>query len=389
MKKIFDNQRNRLIAGGAALAIGAGLGGAWISGGLDTAPPEAGAAGEEEEHHGDEMIPMTPERLAASGIRVEQVQPGLLATDVIAQATVTAPPEGLALISAPAGGRVSRILKRLGDPVGRGETVVLLESREASAIAAERNAAAAAVQAARANAEREQRLFDAKISARQELEAAIAEREMAEAELGRASAAMSAAGVTGDGRYLAVRSPIGGRITSSDTQLGAYVGAGAELFDVADARSVQIEASVPGAEANRIRQGDRAFIEIPNGQTLEAIVRSVTPALDRESRAATVVLEPRGATAGLIQGRSLRVRIVPRGNQAERLILPEEAVQQIDGRDMVFAAVDGGFRPVPVTVGARGDGKIEIVGGIEPGQSVATEGAFVLKSQLGASEAEH
>ena len=389
MNRVFENQRNRLIAGSAALVLIAGFGGAWISGGLAPTSSDTGMAEEEGEHHGNELIPMTPERLEASGVRVEKVQSGLLATDVIAQATVAAPPEGRALISAPGDGRVARILKRLGDPVGRGETVVLLESREASAIAAERNAAAAAAQAARANAAREQRLFDAKISSRQELEAAIAAQKMAEAELGRASAAMRAAGVTGDGRYLAVRSPISGRITATDTQLGAYVEAGAELFDVADPRSVQIEASVPGGDADRIRPGDLAFIEVSRGETLEARVRSVTPSLDRESRTATVVLQPSGATAGLIQGRSLRVRIVPHGNQPERLILPEEAVQQIDGRDMVFVEVDGGFRPIPVTIGVRSDGRIEIVEGLEPGQSVATEGAFVLKSQLGASEAEH
>ena len=69
----------------------------------------------------------------------------------------------------------------------------------------------------------EQRLFDAKITARQDLEAAVAAKRTAEAELQRAEAAVSAAGVTGGGRYLAVRSPIGGRITEVEDDRVARV----------------------------------------------------------------------------------------------------------------------------------------------------------------------
>ena len=236
---------------------------------------------------------------------------------------------------------------------------------------------------------RERRLFDAGITARQDLEAAEAARAEAEAELGRAQAAVQAAGVTGNGRYLAVTSPIAGRITEVDTQLGAYVAAGAELFNVADPRRIQIEASVPSGDAQRIRQGDRAIVELPDGGTVEAVVRSATPALDRESRTATVVLQPAGVPAGLAQGQALRVRIVPRGGAARGIVVPEEAVQQVEGRDVVFVQAEGGFQAVPVSVGQRGGGRAEILEGLRPGLVVVTRGAFVLKSQLGASEAEH
>ena len=57
--------------------------------------------------------------------------------------------------------------------------------------------------------------------------------------------------MTGGGRYLAVRSPISGRITEVDTQLGAYVMAGAELFNVSDPRRIQIDAGACKALQNR------------------------------------------------------------------------------------------------------------------------------------------
>ncbi|WP_118856125.1 efflux RND transporter periplasmic adaptor subunit [Sphingomonas mesophila] len=394
LKIINLTDRTRLLAGIAATALVAGVGGVLIGRSMsDPAPTvetSAEPADETDEEHGPEgFVPLAPERLSASGIALERVEPGSLQSEVIAQATVAAPPEGQALLTARADGAVVRINKRLGDSVGAGETVALLESREAAAFVAERNAAAARAQAARAAAAREQRLFDAKITARQDLEAVVAARRTAEAELQRAEAAVSAAGVTGGGRYLAVRSPIGGRITEVDTQLGAYVSAGAELFKVADPRRLQIDASVPVSDAQRIQPGDRAQVELPTGGVVEARVRSVTPALDAESRTATVVLQLSGAPGGLTQGQGVRVRIVPRGSQQRGIILPEEAVQQIEGRDMVFVTVKGGVQAVPVTLGTRSGGRVEIVDGLEAGQMVVTRNAFALKSQLGAEADDH
>lgn len=385
------DDRSKLLAGGAALALLATLGGVLIGRSMAPEPvaakEEAPAAAEERGREG--FVPMGAAQIAAASISVETVNPGSILTEVIAQATVTAPPQGQALVTARADGAIVRINKRLGDPVGAGETIALLESRDAAAFVAERNAAAARAQAARAAAAREQRLFNARVTARQDLEAAIAARRTAEADLQRSEAAVRTAGVVGDGRYLAVRSPIGGRITEVDTQLGAYVAAGAELFNVSNPNSIQIDAAVPAPEAQRLQPGDPAQVELPLGGIIEAAVRSITPSADPQSRAITVVLQVTGAPGGLRQGQAVRVRITPRTSRTSGIIIPEESVQQVEGRDIVFVQVKGGFQTVPVTIGQRSAGRVEILSGLRPGQNVVTRGAFVLKSQLGASEAEH
>ena len=382
-------RRNFLLGAVGAVALAGG--GIMIGRYMSDAPPAAAPApAEEQAEAGREgFLPMSLARLQASGIRMTRIEAGSLSAEIIAQATVAAPPEGRALLTARADGTVVRINKRLGDVVAAGETVALMESRDAAGFVAQRNAARARAVAARAAAARERRLFNARITARQDLEAADAVRGEAEAELQRAESAVRSAGVTGNGRYLAVTSPISGRITEVDTQLGAYVSAGAELFNVADPRRIQVEAAVPAPDAQRIRPGDRAVIELLDGGTVDAVVRSSTPSLNLESRAATVVLQPIGIPAGLAQGQAVRARIMPRTNAPQVIVLPEEAVQQIGGRDMVFVQVEGGFQAVPVTVGQRSGGRIEILEGLRPGLNVVTQGAFVLKSQLGASEAEH
>lgn len=394
--------RRYLFGGAAALALVAAAGGILI--GRASAPNEQSASmsassepakaeaeeGEEEGHGREGFIEISPEAAKANGVVTETVAAGALASEILAQATVTAPPQGRSSLTARADGAVTSISKRLGDPVNAGETVALLESRDAAAIVAERAAAQARATATSTALNRERRLFNAKITARQDLEGAQAEAAQAQAELRRTQAAIAAAGVTSDGRHIAVRSLISGRITKVDAELGAYVSAGTELFEVANPRSVQVEAAVPASDAQRVRPGDQAIIELPGGATLAATVRSSTPALNPESRAATIVLNPQGVPASLVQGQGVRVRITPRGSVAGgRMVLPEVAVQSVEGRDVVFVQEKGGFQATPVQVGARSGGRIEILGGLKAGSTVVTQGAFQLKSQLGASEAEH
>src|SRR3546814_6047496 len=77
------------------------------------------------------------------------------------------------------------LFKRLGDPVRAGETIAIVQSRDAAQIAAERVAADARSTLAQKNLHREKTLLDQKVSARVDYERAQAEA--AAAEIGRAS----------------------------------------------------------------------------------------------------------------------------------------------------------------------------------------------------------
>jgi membrane fusion protein, heavy metal efflux system len=389
----FDRQKLTFIGGAAIIALVGGGAGYWLrGGGTVAAPTEASGEehGEAEEEHGPEgFVAMDATVAQQAGIVTEVAQPGGLAAEILAQGTVTSAPGGEAVLTARADGAVTRIIRQLGDPVRAGETVAYLESRDAATFAAERSAANARAVAARAAYARERRLFDARVTARQDLEAAQAALAEAEAEVRRTQSTARAAGISGDGRYLAVVSLVSGRVTSSNTTLGAYVTAGTELFRVADPARLQVNATVLPADARRIRPGDRAVLELIDGTVIGARVRAATPTLDPESRAATLVLIP-DSVGGLTSGQGMRVRITPQGAGASAAIgLPEEAVQSIGGRDMVFVRTRTGFQAMPVTTGRLSNGRIEIVAGLRPGVSVATRGAFTLKAELGKGEAEH
>ena len=379
-------QDKRLVGGVAAAVLVAAAGGFTIARYTAHTPAapatEAAAKPGEAEAAPSDTLAMSAEMLKNTGITTETVNPGGLAAEIVAQATIAPSPTGEAIVTARAGGAVTRVLKRLGDPVRRGEALAIVESRDAAQIAADRTAAAAKAQLAQSNLARERYLYGQKVSPRVDLERAQAEAASAAAEARRASVAAGAANVTSDGRSVVVASPITGRVTAENVSLGAFVQPETELFRVADPNQIQIEAAVGPADAQRLAPGDRAIIELPDGSTTSARVRAVTPTLSGETRAATAVLDVIGGR--LQPGLAVRVRLFPsRGGTSTAIVVPEEAVQSLDARDVVFVRTPKGFKATPVTTGQRSAGRIEIVSGLSAGQTIATKNAFLLKAELG------
>lgn len=378
----------RLLGGAAAVALVASAGG-FLTARLTApaAPTPAAEAPAEAGKAASDTVTMTDPAIKDAGIATETVGAGGLSAEIVAQAAVSASPTGEAVVTARAGGAVVRLLKRLGDPVRAGEALAIVESRDAAQFSSDIKVAAARSTLAQKALARERYLYEQKVSSRADYEKAQAEAATAAAEAQRARSTAGAANVTADGRGVIVASPISGRVTAITAKLGAFVQPETELFRVADPREVQIEAAIGSLDAGRLAAGDRAVIELPDGRTVEGRVRAVTPTLNTETRAATAVIDV--PSAGLPPGLAVRVRLLPsRGSGSTAIVVAEESVQSLGGRDIVFVRTPQGFRARPVTTGQRSAGRIEIVNGLQPGQIVATTNAFLLKAELGKSAGE-
>ena len=369
------------VAAVVALVVLALTGGIAVERFLLSAPPPAAAEEHEEEEARE--LKLAPDRIRNADIRLLRVTPGSLANQIIAQATVAATPAGAAVIGARADGTVTEIRKRLGDVVRQGESLGMIQSREAARLTEDINAAQARLVRAQANFERQRNLLASGATSRQEHDAAEAEFRVAQAEVARARTASAATGAARDGVSLNILSPVSGRITAASAVLGAYVVAGTELFRVADPNRLEVQAAVPSVDAQRIRIGDPAIIDLPQG-AVEAHVRAITPDIGLASRAATVVLVPRGPALILQPGQLVSARIiVAHGHSdATTMLVPADALQKIDGEDAVFVRTKDGFRVRTVTPGTQTGGMAEIRGGLKAGEEIATANAFLLKAEL-------
>jgi cobalt-zinc-cadmium efflux system membrane fusion protein len=389
MPRNTTSTNRQWLMAGAALAVVAvvAFSAGKFTGGKPTTP-EAPAAAPAEAAHAADTLTMGQERIIASGVQLQTVTTGGLASEVVAQATVEAEPTGQAVLTARAAGSITQITKRLGDPVRAGETLALVSSRDAAQISADRSVATAKADLARKVLAREKRLYEQKVSPRQDYETAQSELVVAEAEARRAATAAGASGVSRDGRYVAVISPISGRVTSMAASLGAFVQPETELFRISDPAKIQVDAAVTANDARRIQPGDQAIIETNNGETRTAIVRAVTPGVSEETRSATVVLTLTGGAGALQPGQLVRARITSRQSTSSGIVVSEEAVQTVEGRDVVFVRTKTGFKVQPVTVGQRSAGRVVIAQGLRGGETLAVKNAFLLKAELGKSAEE-
>ncbi|MGX0137414.1 membrane fusion protein, heavy metal efflux system [Cupriavidus metallidurans] len=376
-----------MIAGVAAAAALVGFGAARGLGSPSgaevsklAAAPEKAAASAPAAEPAEVRIP--GEYLAAANIAVEPVSAGGVGSVLLAPASVAAVPGSEAVIASRAAGAVLRIQRKLGDAVRAGDVLALVDSPEAAAMAAERKVAQARADLARKTYERESSLFQQGVTPRQEMESARMALGVAQAEVQRAATVAQAAKVSSDGRSVAVVSPIAGRITAQSVTLGAYVAPQAELFRVAGSGAVQVEAYVTAADTSRIAAGSDATIVLANGAPLAGRVQAVTPTVSGSARAATVVVTPVDANSGLIVGEGVQVRLHTKAADANAMSVPEDAVQNLDGRDVVFVRTQQGFRPKSVLVGSRSGGVAQILSGVKPGEQVATRNAFLIKAEM-------
>ena len=369
----------RALLFGGALLIATGIG-YWLAPSTPPAPETSKPTTAGPSEPGE--LKLNSSYLATVGIKTEAVAAGNLSADVLAPAMVTAAPNGVAVVTAHASGTIVRLAKQMGDSAKAGEILALVESREAAAMVADQTVAESKAALTRSQLAREQDLYNQRVTPRQDLERAQAELAVAEAEAKRARDAAAAAHVTAEGQ-IAVTSPLAGRITAVAAALGTFVQPETELFHIADPRFIQVEAAVTAMDVIRIAPGDPAKITTPSGTIVAASVRTVASILNEQTRAATVVLSLSGSPEPLSPGEAVQADITPKNAAPIGVLVPEDAVQNIGGRMVVFVRTPTGFRVQPVGLGARGAGHVSVLSGLTAGETIATTNAFFLKAELG------
>lgn len=289
-------------------------------------------------------------------------------------------PSAETLLTTPVAGIIVGLRIHQGAQAARGAAVVELRSPELADLEARWRSAEARAERARRDADREQRLLERQATAAREAEAARAEATTAEAEATAARAALAARGVTpGDGgsSYL-VRAPRAGTLATYSVALGESVDAGATLGSLVTpgATLVKVELPLPGPAAWSI--GAESEARRSDGRRWTARVEGTPPRLAPDSRRLTYFLRLGGDQRGdrPLAGTPLEVRVP----LARAIVLPQTALQQIEGVWGVFVrhAQEAEFRPVQK--GAELGGDVMILDGVMPGEFVATDGAYLLKA---------
>lgn len=374
------DKKTLFAAAAVAAALAAGYGLAKLTDAVPAAPQTAEPA--PEAPHGE--IRLTAEQAQAAGVSIVTVAHGD-AGDLRLTGRVEASPSARAAVAAPVSGAVVRLLATPGTTVPAGGGLVVIRSAEGASIRADSVAASAEADASRAALVREERLFKAGVTARQDFEAAQAAAARANALAVAARAKAAAAGGPGASGEIVVRSPIAGVVTGLQATPGGFVAQGAAVADVANPSEVEVVFNAPPEAAAKLHVGAALKVIGPDGSEASASIVGIAPLAQSSTGAAVVRAKPVGGR--LLPGAAVSASIAT--DAGGYPTVPAEAVQTLEGRTVVFVAMPGGFRAQPVLPGRSGAGYTQIVQGLRGGERVAGRGAFVLKAELAKGEAGH
>jgi cobalt-zinc-cadmium efflux system membrane fusion protein len=294
-------------------------------------------------------------------------------------ATVEADTARLVKAVPPLAGRIVSLDKRLGDAVQRGDVLFRIDSPDLGQAISDQQKAKAALALARRALDRQHELGTSDIAAAREIEQAQNDFDQASSELTRADARLAQMGA-GDpravqGRVLAVRSPIAGRVVDLSAAAGAYWNdATAPLMTVADLSTVFVTANADERDLSSIFVGQSAQIVLDAypGDSFAGKVRYVGELLDPDTRRVKVRMQFENRDGRLKPGMFAKATFLAKAHRG--LLVPLTAVVQRGFNARVFVeAQPWRFEPRVVQLGSRVNESVEIVAGLQANERIVVK----------------
>lgn len=362
---------------------------------------DAAAAAEEGAAPHDSLIALSAEQRANAGIAWDTVIARSGGPTIEATAEIGPAPDRVAHVGTRVSGKVTAVSANQGDRVGRGQVLAIVDSPELGRAKADYLGALATARVARGTADRERELFDRQISSEREWRQAEAEAVRAVAERDAAENRLHALGLLDEdlaalqseqhySSTVELRAPLAGEIVARNITIGQTLEPSDIAFAIMDLREVWLLVDIYEKDLGLVRRGQSAEVTVTAypGETFRGRVANIGAVLESQSRAvkARVVLanEDRRLKPGMFA--TVRLQGGASG-AAPGLFVADMAVQRDEGNAIVFVpAGPGAFRRVVVRTGAESPGWVEVLGGLKAGDSVVTQGSFILKSELRKSE---
>lgn len=163
-----------------------------------------------------------------------------------------------------------------------------------------------------------------------------------------------------------IEAPFDGSVTLALPQVGDYVASGEDAFELQNTASYYVEVQVNELDINKVQVGQKATVILDALQdvTYEAQVDKVGSIGDDSSGVVnfTVVVEINEPDEKIKSGMTAVVSIeVSSGEEA--LLVPNEAVQYLDGQQIVYVLNNGVLMPVPVTIGGSSSTQSSVLDG--------------------------
>ncbi len=332
------------------------------------------------------VVALSDIAILRSGIRVAAAATAVLEDAVELPAEVQFDPDLMAHVSTLVDGQLVSVAVTQGDRVDAGQELATFRSVALGQARADLNRADAIRDVANRTLDRQRRLRDDGISSERSLIEAQLAADEADADVGAARSRLRVFGVRGgSGGDMPLTSPIAGEIIERHATRGENVASEDTLFVVADTSAVWVIGRVYEQQVPRVARDMEAVLTLSAypGREWRGSVDYLGAALDESSRTLPARVELPNTDGVLRPGMFGSLRLGARVGADPVIVLPSAAVQTLNNQTVVFIEEHSGeFATVNVVLGREADGRTEVLEGVEAGQSVVVEGAFILLSEL-------
>lgn len=288
-------------------------------------------------------------------------------------------------VAAEVAGQVVQVAARGGMAVKKGQLLARIDPddirHQAQADSAEAARLNALLQQQERVVARQQELVEKNFISRNALDDATAQRDalknQAAAARSRSEISRSAAQRT------AVVAPFDGNVEVQIVSVGDYVKVGDPMFRLISNRRLRVNLPYPESIAPRIRLGMPVRLSSPLAPevVIDGEVDDIRPTALEGSRAVEVIarIDNPGPLRG---GGSVDAQVIT-GSKPGAVVVPEQSVVLRPAGKVVYVIAGNAAQQRVVEVGAKQGGKIEIVKGLQGGETVALDGAGFLTHGAG------
>lgn len=179
-----------------------------------------------------------------------------------------------------------------------------------------------------------------------------------------------------------LRAPADGLVLSRDATLGGVVvTGGGPLFRIAINGEFELAANVPETDLPRLEKGMKVSVDMAGSdKSAPGSIRRIAPEVDRASRLGSIRI-------ALAPGSNARSGTFARGSielsRRHGIAVPTSAVMYSGEKSFLQLVEEGKVKTVPVMLGARADGFVEVLSGVSEGQEVVSRaGTFVADGDM-------
>jgi membrane fusion protein (multidrug efflux system) len=311
--------------------------------------------------------PVSSSRDQAPSVRTYVVHPEKLGAKVVTVGTILSNEE--VDLRSEISGKVVKLFFKEGSTVKKGAVLVKLNDAEQQAqlLRAQHRQTLAEL-----SENRQQQLFERKLSSQEEYDSAITELNIVKADVQLINAQID---------KTEIRAPFDGAIGLRYVSEGSYISPTTRIATLQDNSSVKVDFALPEKYAVAIKPGDKITFTIQgSSRTFNGTVYALDSKIDQATRTLHLRALCPNNDGALIAGAFANVEVVFK--EKEALVVPPEAlIPELKGHK-VFVYKDGKAVSRSVETGIRTDQSIEITNGLQPGDSLITSAILQLRDGM-------